>query len=304
MKNSNTTQSNNEKRKFRRTLSENKTIAVIIRLWKNPKGSFGMIVLLLLVGVAIFANQISPFDPIELHLKDKLQPPSTTYWFGTDELGRDIMSRIIHGTEISLNAGVLAVLIGAFVGVSTGVIAGYTSGAVDAVIMRWWDTVLAFPAIFKGIAFATVLGAGPEVATLAVAFTTMPTFARLTRSIAISIKETEFVAAERALGASDWSIMFKSILPNCLTPIIVNMALAAPSAILIEASLSFLGLGSQPPEPTWGNMLREAQGYLRQNPTFAVFPGIFITLVVLGLNFFADGLQDAIDPRRIRAAKR
>jgi len=299
-----TTKLDNEKKKYRRKFSENKTIAVIIRLWKNPKGSFGVLILLLLIAMAILANQISPFDPIELHLKDKLQAPNTTYWFGTDELGRDILSRIIHGTGVSLESGLFAVLIGAFIGVSTGVFAGYTGGAADSVIMRWWDTFLAFPAIFMGIALAAIMGAGPMVAVLAVAFNTMPTFARLTRSIAISVKETEFVAAEHALGASNWSIMFKSILPNCLTPVLVNIALAAPGAILVEASLSYLGLGSQPPDPTWGNMLREAQGYLKQIPTFAVFPGVFITLVVMGLNFFADGLQDAIDPRRIRAARR
>jgi peptide/nickel transport system permease protein len=304
VKNHLTPEPGGEKKKYEHEFTENKTIAVIIRLWKNSKGSFGMVVLLVLIALAVFDNQIAPYDPIELHLKDKLQPPNATYWFGTDELGRDILSRIIHGTDVALEAGLFAVLIGAFVGVTTGVIAGYIGGSLDTIIMRWWDTILAFPAIFKGIALAAVLGAGPVVAMLAVAFTTMPTFSRLTRSIAISVKDAEFVAAEQALGASDWSIMFKSILPNCLTPVLVNMALAAPSAILIEASLSFLGLGSQPPDPTWGNMLRAAQGYLRQVPTYAIFPGIFITLVVLGLNFFADGLQDAIDPRRIRAARR
>ena len=263
-----------------------------------------MIVLLALIAMAVFAEQLAPFDPVELHLRDKLQMPNTTYWFGTDELGRDIFSRVIHGADISLEVGLLAVVLGAFVGVSTGLIAGYTGGTVDSVIMRWWDTILAFPAIFLGIALVAVLGPDPMVAVLAVGINTMPTFARLTRSIAISTKEIEFVAAERALGASNWSIMFKSILPNCLTPVIVNMALAAPGAILVEASLSYLGLGAQPPDPTWGNMLQEAQAYLNRVPTFSIFPGVFITLVVLGMNFFADGLQDALDPRRIRAARR
>ncbi len=296
--------SGTEKKKYSRKFSENKLISVFIRLMKNPKGSFGVIVLLSLIIMAIFAQQLAPFDPIELHLKDKLQMPNATYWFGTDELGRDIFSRIIHGADISLEVGLLAVVLGAVIGVSTGLIAGYTGGGVDSVIMRWWDTILAFPAIFLGIALVAVLGPDPMVAVLAVGINTMPTFARLTRSIAISAKEIEFVAAERALGASNWSIMFKSILPNCLTPVIVNMALAAPGAILVEASLSYLGLGAQPPDPTWGNMLQEAQAYLNQVPTFSIFPGVFITLVVLGMNFFADGLQDALDPRRIRAAKR
>ena len=299
-----TNKSTTEKKRYRRSLKEIKFIAVLIRLWKNPKGSFGMIVLLLLIAMAIFAEQLAPFDPVEIHLRDKLQMPNSTYWFGTDELGRDIFSRIIHGADISLEVGLLAVLLGSFVGVSTGLIAGYMGGKVDTVIMRWWDTILAFPAIFIGIALVAVLGPDPMVAVLAVGIRTMPTFARLTRSVAISTKEIEFVAAEKALGASSGSIMVKSILPNCLTPVIVNMALAAPGAILVEAALSYLGLGAQPPDPTWGNMIQEAQAYLNRVPTFSVFPGVFITLIVLGMNFFADGLQDALDPRRIRAARR
>jgi len=300
----NTTKTDSETKKYKRKFSEKKLVSVFIRLTKNPKGLFGMIVLLALIIMAIFAQELAPFDPVELHLRDKLQMPNATYWFGTDELGRDIFSRVIHGADISLEVGLLAVILGAVVGVSTGLIAGYSGGSVDSVIMRWWDTILAFPAIFLGIALVAILGPDPMVAVLAVGINTMPTFARLTRSIAISTKEIEFVSAERALGASNWSIMFKSILPNCLTPVIVNMALAAPGAILVEASLSYLGLGAQPPDPTWGNMLQEAQAYLNQVPTFSVFPGVFITLVVLGMNFFADGLQDALDPRRIRAAKR
>jgi len=293
----------NTKKRGSNILNSN-LLGVIIRLWKNPKGSFGMIVLFLLIVMAVTANQISPYDPVEVNLREKLQMPSSTHWFGTDELGRDILSRVIHGAAVSLQAGLLSVLLGAVVGVTTGLIAGFTGGSIDSVIMRWWDTVLAFPAIFLGIALVALLGPGPMVAILAVGISTMPTFARLTRSIAISAKEVEFVAAEKALGASDWSIMARSILPNCMTPVIVNMSLAIPGAILVEASLSYLGLGAQPPDPTWGNMLREAQLYLKQVPTFSIFPGVFITLVVLGMSFFADGLQDSLDPRRIRAGKR
>jgi len=289
---------------FKTRIQRNKFVSVITRLLKNSKGLTGTIILGFLVFVAVFASSISPFDPIELHLKDKLQGPSITYPFGTDELGRDILSRIFHGAAVSLQAGVFAVALAAVVGVVTGLIAGYIGGAVDAVIMRFWDTILAFPGIFTAIGLVTVMGPGPEVVIFAVALTSMPTFARLVRSIAISTKEIEFVAAEQALGASRWGIMFRTILPNCMTPVIVNMAIAAPGAILVEASLSYLGLGSQPPAPTWGNMLQSAQAYLRQTPTYGIFPGVFITLVVLGMNFFADGLQDAIDPRRIRSARR
>ena len=168
-------ETNINRKKYSRKFSESKLVGVFIRLTKSPKGLFGLIVLLALVIMAVFAEQLSPFDPIELHLKDKLQMPNATYWFGTDELGRDIFSRIIHGADISLEVGLLAVVLGAFVGVSTGLIAGYTGGAVDSVIMRWWDTILAFPAIFLGIALVAILGPDPMVAVLAVGINTMPT---------------------------------------------------------------------------------------------------------------------------------
>ncbi|NMB55437.1 MAG: ABC transporter permease [Leptolinea sp.] len=276
---------------------------IFTRLLSNRKGTFGMIVLLLLIVLAVFARQISPYDPYILDVRNKLQAPSIAHLFGTDELGRDILSRVIFGSGISLEIGLFAVTLAALVGVTTGLIAGYMGGIVDAVIMRIWDTILAFPGIFLAIGLVSILGPGPSVAIFAVALTSMPTFARLTRSIAISTKEMEFVTAERALGVSDLQIIFRTILPNCLTPVIVNIAIAAPSAILMEASLSYLGLGSQPPEPSWGNMLQTAQVYISRAPTYGIFPGVALTLVVLGMNFFADGLQDALDPRRTRTQR-
>jgi len=276
---------------------------IFTRLLGNHKGTFGMIVLFLLIVLAVFARQISPYDPYILDVRNKLQGPSIAHLFGTDELGRDILSRVIFGSGISLEIGLFAVTLAALVGVTTGLIAGYMGGIVDAVIMRIWDTILAFPGIFLAIGLVSILGPGPSVAIFAVALTSMPTFARLTRSIAISIKEMEFVTAERALGVSDLQIIFRTILPNCLTPVIVNIAIAAPSAILMEASLSYLGLGSQPPEPSWGNMLQTAQVYISRAPTYGIFPGVALTLVVLGMNFFADGLQDALDPRRTRTQR-
>lgn len=276
-------------------------LGILTRLIQNSKGAFGVIVMTLLILVAVFASQISPYDPYALDVRNKLEGPSLVHFFGTDELGRDILSRLIYGSGISLEIGLLAVALAAVVGVTTGLIAGYAGGLVDSVIMRIWDTLLAFPGIFLAIGLVSILGPGPSVAIFAVALTSMPTFARLTRSIAISTKEMEFVAAERALGVSDLQIIFRTILPNCLTPVIVNIAIAAPSAILMEASLSYLGLGSQPPEPSWGNMLQTAQVYISQAPTYGIFPGLALTLVVLGMNFFADGLQDALDPRRTRS---
>lgn len=278
-------------------------LGVAFRLMRSSKGVFGVSVMAALIVMAFFAPQISPYDPLELHVRSKLQSPSTEHLFGTDELGRDILSRVIYGSGISLEIGLFAVTLAAVVGVSTGLIAGYNGGIWDSIIMRIWDTVLAFPSIFLAIGLVSILGPGSSVAVFAVALTSMPTFARLTRSIAISTKEMEFVAAERALGVSDFQIIFRTILPNCLTPVIVNIAIAAPAAILMEASLSYLGLGSQPPDPSWGNMLQTAQVYINQAPTYGIFPGLALTLVVLGMNFFADGLQDALDPRRTRTRR-
>lgn len=287
---------------FRQRFLESEFSAALKRLFKNRKGAFGTAVLVLLVTMAVLGPKIAPYDPIELHLPDKLSPPSAKYWFGTDELGRDILSRVVCGASISLEAGVFAVSLAAVVGALTGLLAGYLGGWIDAVIMRVWDTMLAFPGVFLALGIVTILGPGRINVVIAVAFISMPTFARLVRAQTLSVKATDFVVAARAIGCSDKRIMFKTILPNCITPMVVNMAIAAPGAILVEASLSYLGMGSQPPDPSWGNMLQAAQQYLGRSPTYGIFPGVAITLVVLGMSFFADGLQDALDPRRIHAA--
>jgi peptide/nickel transport system permease protein len=233
-------------------------------------------------------------------LVDQLKPPSTQYWFGTDELGRDIFSRIVHGAAISLQAGLIAVLAAASVGIVTGLASGYWGGWVDGTIMRGWDTLLAFPAIFLAIGIVSVLGPGQFNAILAVAIINMPTFARLVRASTLSVKNKEFVLAAQSIGARDRRIMFDTIFPNCVAPIMVQATIAVPVAILVEATLAYLGLGTQPPAPSWGNMLQAAQAYLYQAPTYGLFPGIAITLVVIGMNYLADALQDAIDPRRAR----
>jgi peptide/nickel transport system permease protein len=273
--------------------------AVIARLLANRKGAIGTFIMLLLVIVAILGPAIAPYSAIELHISERLLPPSSKYWFGTDELGRDILSRVIVGAAISLEAGLFAVFLAALVGTVTGVTAGYLGGWLDSLVMRVWDTLLAFPTIFLAIGIVTILGPGKVNAYVAIAVANMPTFSRLVRSSTLAVKGLPFVEAARCVGCSNWRIMFKTIFPNTVTPLLVQMAIAARAAILVEASLSFLGLGSQPPEPSWGNMLSAAQGFMQISPTYGIFPGVAITLVVVGLSFFADGLQDAIDPRRI-----
>ncbi|HVC32576.1 MAG TPA: ABC transporter permease [Chloroflexota bacterium] len=283
-------------------LSENGIVVTLGRLMRSRKGAAGLVVLVALVLVAIFAPELSRYDPNENHLVTQLAPPSAAYWFGTDELGRDIFSRVIYGSRPSLLAGLLTVLLAAVVGSLTGVVGGYVRGWPDLIVMRLWDTLLAFPAIFLAIGIVSVLGPGWINGTLAIAIVNIPVFARLVRAVTLSVAEKDFITAARATGCSDWYIMLVHVFPNCLAPLIVQMAIAAPDAILVEAALSFLGLGSQPPDASWGNMLSTAQGYLYRSETYALFPGLAITLVVLGMNFFADGLQDAIDPRRIRGA--
>jgi peptide/nickel transport system permease protein len=260
-------------------------------------GTAGLCVLAFL---AIASPVLAPYDPNGLHLDAQLASPSGTYWFGTDELGRDILSRVIFASRPAILAGLSAVFLAAAIGTLTGLIAGYLSGAFDSVIMRVWDTLLAFPSIFLAIGIVTVLGPGWINAVLAVAIINMPVFSRVVRAATLAAKEKEYTEAARAAGCTDWQIIRRHLLPNCIIPAIVLMAIAVPEAILVEASLSFLGLGSQPPDSSWGNMLSGAQGYLSRSTTYAVFPGLAIVLTVVAMNFFADGLQDALDPRRRR----
>jgi peptide/nickel transport system permease protein len=288
----------------RRWRSENQLVVVGRRLLRHRKGLIGVIALLLLTLVSIASPLIAPYDPNELHLNDQLAPPSAAYWFGTDELGRDIFSRVIYGARPAIQAGLSAVLLAAAIGILTGLIAGYLGGWLDSLVMRVWDTVLAFPAIFLAIGIVTILGPGWANAVLAIAIINMPVFSRVVRATTLSAKEKDFTEAARAIGCTQWQIIRRHLLPTCVAPAIVLIAIAVPEAILIEASLSFLGLGSQPPNPSWGNMLSAAQGYLARSATFALFPGLAIVGTVLAMGFFADGLQDAIDPRRGRTSGR
>ena len=267
------------------------------RLLRSRKGAFGLLVLLGLVLVALCAPWLAPYSPNEIHLSDQLAAPSAQYLFGTDEVGRDILSRVLFGARPALGAGLVTVALAAIVGAVTGLIAGYRGGAFDALIMRLWDTLLAFPAIFLAIGIVSVLGPGWINAILAIAILNMPAFSRLVRASTLAVRNREFVTAAHAVGCSDWRIMVQHVFPNCVGPLVVQMAIAVPEAILIEASLSFLGLGSQPPDPSWGNMLSAAQAYLYRSAWYALFPGLAITLAVVGTNFFADGLQDAFDPK-------
>ncbi len=261
-------------------------------------GAFGLTVLLLMAGLAIFAPVVAPYSPIVQHPGMELQRPSAAFWLGTDELGRDLFSRILYGARVSFVVGIIAVSLGASVGVSTGLLSGYLGGWVDSVIMRFYDALLAFPGIIIGIAVISVLGAGTLNVGYALALGGAPFFARLMRGLVLSERERDYVAAARSVGAGAGRIMVVHVLPNTIGPVIVQLSLAMGFAVLAEAGLSFLGLGVRPPEPSWGSMLNDSRAYLRQAPWYGLWPGIALTILLIALNYLADALRDALDPRR------
>ena len=268
------------------------------RFFKNRLAVIGLVLLLLLVFVAVLAEVISPYDPIKLDLQAISQAPSAKYWFGTDNLGRDIFSRVLYGARVSLSAGVVAVGIAVIVGLALGLLAGFFGKAVDEIIMRVVDAMLAFPFLVLAITLAAVLGPSLQNSMLAIAVVSVPGFARLTRAQMLSERERDYVQAAQSLGASDPRIVFRHLLPNIAGPIIIQATLSIAGAILAESSLSFLGLGVQPPTPSWGEMLNTARGYLRDAPWMAIAPGSLIFASVLAFNLVGDGLRDALDPRR------
>ena len=273
-------------------------IRALERTLRNPSGLFGVVVLALLVFCALGAPLISPYDPLEQHPGAELRPSGREFLLGTDNLGRDLLSRIIYGSRASLLVGVVAVGLGASTGIATGLTAGYFGGLVDAVIMRFYDALLSFPAILLGIAVVSVLGTGMLNVAYALAIASLPMFARLMRSRVIAEREREYVLAAKSRGAADQRIMWLHVLPNAVAPLLIQVSLAMGFSVLAESALSFLGLGTQPPIPSWGSMLNESRAYLRTSPGFGIFPGIALALLLLGLNFLADALRDALDPRR------
>jgi peptide/nickel transport system permease protein len=281
----------------RKQQSGNFYVRVFFRLLRSPGGLIGLVVMLVLVLTAIFAPLIAPYDPLAQHPGAELAVPSGTYWVGTDEFGRDIFSRIVYGSRISLLVGMLAVVVGGIIGISTGLAAGYWGGWLDACIMRLWDTLLAFPAILLGIAVAAVLGPGVTNAALALAIISIPQFSRITRASVLGEKQREYIQAARCIGSRDGRIVLRHLLPNTVSPLLVQLSLAMAYAVLLEAGLGFLGLGTQPPDPSWGSMLNASRAYLRQAPWYAVFPGIALSTLLVGLNFLSDALRDALDPR-------
>ncbi|HJY35471.1 MAG TPA: ABC transporter permease [Vicinamibacterales bacterium] len=270
-----------------------------LRRLRRRKGAIaGLIVILIFVVLAVFAPLIAPFDPAAQSWSAVRKAPSALYWFGTDDVGRDVLSRVIFGTRASLLAGVISVGIALSIGVPLGLTAGYLGGWVDAILSRITDAMLAVPFLILAIALAAFLGPSLGNAMIAIGVTTTPIFIRLTRGQVMAVKVEDYVEAARAIGNPRWRIALFHILPNILPALLVQATLSIAAAIIAEAALSFLGLGQQPPAPSWGSMLNSAQRFLTQAPWMAVWPGLAIFLVVLSFNLVGDGLRDALDPRR------
>jgi peptide/nickel transport system permease protein len=273
-------------------------LQVVLRISSNPMGAFGLATVVLLALLAIFAPVIAPYSPIAQHPGLELKPPSAQFWLGSDDLGRDLFSRILFGARVSFIVGIVATGLGAAVGISTGLAGGYLGGWVDSVIMRFYDALLAFPGIIIGIAVISILGPSTLNVAYALAIGGMPFFARLMRGQVLSERERDYVYAARCIGARDGRIMFRHVLPNTLAPLLVQLSLAMGFAVLAEAGLSFLGLGTQPPDPSWGSMLNDSRAYLREAPWFGLWPGVALTILLVALNYLSDALRDALDPRR------
>lgn len=267
------------------------------RLRRSPSALAGGVIVLAFIAVALISQVYTPHDPLDQNLRSSLQGPSASHWLGTDEFGRDIFSRIMAGTTPTFGIAVLGVAIGFTVGVFLGALAGFIGGWFDAVVMRLIDVQLAIPGIILAIVVITVLGIGMTPLILAVGIFSIPGFARVARAGVMVTKEQDFVEAAHSIGASSSRVLLRHVLPNTIAPIIVQTSLRTATGILVASSLSFLGLGAQPPSPEWGAMLSSSRDYLQSNPHIAIFPGVAVALAVLGFNLLGDGLRDALDTR-------
>jgi peptide/nickel transport system permease protein len=264
--------------------------------WRNPIGMMGAAIVALTILVAAAAPLIAPYDP-DAQESTRLLPPSAANLMGTDELGRDTFSRIVFGARVSLQVGIISVVIALIIGALLGVAAGFFQGRIDAWLMRGVDIMFAFPGLVLAIVIAGLLGASRTNAMIAIGLVYAPAFARVVRGSVLAVMSEAYVEAGRVVGATNWRLVRQYVLPNIVAPLIVMISVYLSSAILSEAALSFLGLGTQPPEPSWGGMLNLARTYMEISPWMAIFPGLAIMIVVLGFNFLGDGLRDILDPR-------
>ncbi|GAB1157459.1 ABC transporter permease [Paenibacillus illinoisensis] len=267
---------------------------------RNRLALAGLIIIVFFILLAFLAPYISPYDYKEQVLTDRLQAPSAEHWFGTDDLGRDVFSRVLHGARISLWVGFFSVIGSIIAGALLGLVAGFYGKWADMLISRLFDILLAFPGILLAIAIVAILGPSLQNALLAIAIVNIPTYGRLVRSRVLSLRQEEFITSARTLGANNMRILFRHILPNSLTPLIVQGTLGIGTAIIEAAALGFLGMGAQPPDPEWGKMLSDSRQFLQKAPWTLIFPGLSIMLTVLGFNLLGDGLRDTLDPKMVK----
>lgn len=280
------------------TVKAAKKVGIVQKILRNLQIAVGGTIIATFVLMAIFAPAIAPQDPLSIAVQRRLQGPSEAHVLGTDELGRDVLSRLIHGARISLMVGVVSTVMGGTAGVILGIIAGYYGSFVDSILGRIIDIMMALPGMLLALAILTILGAGTFNTIIAISIFAIPTFARITRGSTLNIKKLEYVDAIRAIGATDFRIITRHIFPNIVSPIIVQATLYVATAIVIAASLSFLGMGTQPPTPEWGTMLSNGREFMRQAPHLTLYPGIMILLVVLGFNLIGDGLRHLLEPKK------
>lgn len=288
-------QSGTEQRQQR--AAEHPARRAVRRFGQHKLAVLGLVVMCLLLLSAAVPSLLAPHDPLTMEMRDRLQPPSLRHPFGTDDFGRDILSRLIYGARISLQVGVVAVGIAAGIGITVGLVAGYFGRWLDSILMRLMDVIFAFPAILLAITIMALLGASTRNVMIAIGIVYIPTFARIVRGVTLALKAQDYVTAAYASGATAGRILWRHILPGTLDAITVQITLALAYAILAEAALSFLGLGTQPPEPSWGSMLSFGREWVREAPWFSFFPGLAIFVTVFSLNLVGDGWRDALDPR-------
>jgi peptide/nickel transport system permease protein len=270
---------------------------ILRRLLLHRLSFVGLILVALLVILSLLAPWLAPHDPIKISIAERILPPSMKHLFGTDQFGRDVFSRVLYGTRISLQVGLFSVILGGLIGIVIGSIGGYLGGWIDSIIVLIMDTLISFPATLLGIAFMAVIGPNIENTILALTIIGIPRYGRVVRVAALSIREKEYIEAARAAGSGQIKIMLLHVLPGAMAPLIVVTTIGIANAVLIEAALSFLGLGVSPPAPSWGNILADGRNFLTQAPWLTIFPGLAISLTVLGFNTLGDGLRDVLDPK-------
>jgi len=272
-------------------------LEILRRVTRDPLGLLGLVLVVIVIGAALFADVISPYDPAKIDVLHKLQDPSATHWLGTDQLGRDTLSRIIYGARVAMGIAVFSIGIGAFIGLILGILAGYGPRWLDAVLIFFFDSLSAIPLILFALTVIVILGPGTSTLILVIALISIPVYGRLVRAQTLSLRSSEFVLAEQSMGASLPRIVGIHLLPNVLGPLVILVSMDIPTVVALEAALSYLGLGVKPPTPSWGTILNDGYVSLRTNPSLVIAAGIPLVIATLGFTFLGEALRDALDPK-------